>query len=205
MAALLSGASLAISSVAGPNADLSFAGTAIKATVVLASPESLEKLHSQLKRQVRSGFAKLLHASKLRMLSDGLMPAPSSGTPATSFLGSAPGILRLIHVIEKAGGTNPPLIPSELNDLRVFTGARIVYALAAPYVAGVVAQTHVYDYRDQGDCRQRHFGGPVGCIELKILGDEVGDILIRGPSVVGDQRTLQKIGSMGADCTLRYV
>jgi hypothetical protein len=62
-----------------------------------------------------------------------------------------------------------------LADLRVLTGARVVYALSAPKVAGSVTQTGLYDYRLVGDVeggeddqsgKGVHFGPPVTSTEI---------------------------------------
>lgn len=52
-----------------------------------------------------------------------------------------------------------------LSDLRVFTGARVVYALAAARVAGAVSQTAFYDYRTEASGKG-HFGAPPTSVEI---------------------------------------
>jgi hypothetical protein len=51
--------------------------------------------------------------------------------------------------------------------LRIYTGARIIYALTAAKVAGAVTQTGLYDYRvDNGLEKYSHFGAPVTSCEI---------------------------------------
>lgn len=108
-----------------------------------------------------------------------------------------------------------PLSPRELNDLRVLTGARIVYALTVPRVAGAVAQTNVLDYRITGDASGRsHFGPPLGCVEVKVVdaprhtigddeaADPVGHFVVSGPAVVGGEVNTGVLGKFAEDCTV---
>jgi hypothetical protein len=52
-----------------------------------------------------------------------------------------------------------------LSDLRIFTRARVVYALTAAKVAGAISQTAFYDYRLPTDSKT-HFGPPLTSVEL---------------------------------------
>lgn len=106
--------------------------------------------------------------------------------PVKATLGQvAPGSkLRLLYIYEcldsDTDGKSRQLLSSEeLAHLRAFTGARVIYALAAAKVAGVVAQTGFYDYRVLGDGKSRgsHFGPPVGSVEVKLV--EKGDYKIK--------------------------
>ena len=61
------------------------------------------------------------------------------------------------------------LLSSELlADLRIFTGARVVYALTAPGIAGAVCQTHIFDYRRHSNAA--HFGPPLSSVEIVLTG-----------------------------------
>lgn len=77
--------------------------------------------------------------------------------------------LRLIAISHCIDGSSQDLLSSELlTDLRIFTGARVLYALTAARVAGAIAQTHVFDYRRHAG--PAHFGPPMSSVELILLG-----------------------------------
>lgn len=73
--------------------------------------------------------------------------------------------LRLLCISHRAGDSSENCLTSEqLTDLRIFTGARVVYALTAPGVAGAICQTNIFDYRRfPGPC---HFGPPLSSVEV---------------------------------------
>lgn len=175
LAALFSGASLAISSVAGVEADLTFASKNISPTIVISSSESVMKLHSAATPKVASGLAMLSHKLKFNTLTSGTFPAGSSSLASLSgvsqaTIGSTPGILRLLFISERSGTSNPSISSQELNDLRLFTGARAIYALTAPAVAGAIAQTNMYDYRmESAVSAGSHFGAPLSSVEIKLV------------------------------------
>jgi len=82
-------------------------------------------------------------------------------------LGTTPGKLRLVFTSAQAGLDSTPLSAETLSDLRIYLGARIIYALTAPKVAGAVTQTGIYDYRiDDGTEKYSHFGVPVTSVEI---------------------------------------
>ena len=81
-----------------------------------------------------------------------------------------------------------------LSDLRIFTRARICYALTVPKVAGAVAQTNVFDYRRDDGTGCAHFGVPVSSVEVKLSSaddrrlersEPEGEIVVSGPAVSG--------------------
>jgi hypothetical protein len=80
-------------------------------------------------------------------------------------VGTIPGKLRLVFVAERIGGDTPVLSANVLSDLRVYTGARIIYALAAARVAGAVAQSALFDYRITPGV-EAHFGAPLSSVEI---------------------------------------
>jgi hypothetical protein len=173
-AAIWSGATLAINSVSGPEVDLTFAAKNIAPTVVVSSSESMSKLHAAASPAVQSGLSKLSHSSQASSLAIGAMPGTSflaniSGVTKAS-IGSTPGTLRLLLVSQRAGSSSPPMSAHELNDIRIFTGARVVYALTAAPVAGAVAQTNMFDYRaKESTSTKSHFGPPVSSLEVKLV------------------------------------
>ena len=106
-----------------------------------------------------------------RALEAGTMPVETWFTrlsgPKSAAIGTTPSKLRLLFVAEKAGIDTPALSSSQLSDLRIFMGARPIYALTAAKVAGAVAQTMMFDYRIDGD-KQSHFGLPLSSLEVKL-------------------------------------
>ena len=128
-------------------------------------------------------------------------------------VGTTPGKLRLIYTAQAAGTASPLLSESVLSDLRIFTGARVVYALTAPRVAGAVAQTQYHDYRVQGEGEGSHFGPPVSAVEVLLKdapGHKItdlnytGEIVVRGPAVAGGEAALGVVGTMRVDNCLAY-
>jgi hypothetical protein len=190
MAALFSGASLAITSVAGPDVDLTFAAKRISPTVVVASAQSAATLHAAATRSMQGGLAKLGYSMASRTLASGSMPSGStfSSNATKSLVGSTPGTLRLLFISEKARTSNPPLSSHDLCDLRIFSGARVIYALTAAEVAGAVAQTHMFDYRKDETTKNRHshFGIPLSCLEIKLV--DSGDHKTTDDSAKGEVR-----------------
>lgn len=102
-----------------------------------------------------------------------------------------------------------------LSHLRAFTGARVIYGLAAAKVAGTVAQTGFYDYRiEEGEGRS-HVGAPVGSVEVKLIdaggartedgGQARGEIVAAGPAVLGGSARLGALGTFRGDGTLAYL
>jgi hypothetical protein len=178
LSALFLHASIAINSVAGPDVDLTFAAKNISPTVVVASPESAAKLHDAALPSVAGGIPKMVHNMQSQSLEAGRMPTDNFLAPlkghTRSTIGSSPGKLRLLFISEKANANTPPLSSHDLCDLRIFTGARVVYALTAARVAGAVAQTNVFDYRKDGGARNKHshFGVPMSCLEIKLVDTE---------------------------------
>ncbi|KAH7362624.1 hypothetical protein B0T11DRAFT_256045 [Plectosphaerella cucumerina] len=200
MAALFSNSSVALCSVAGKSPDLVLATQGIDPTVIVATPETLLKTHREATEKLTSPLAKASHWWQSRGLTDnGVMPAP--------------GKLRLIFTAERAGADSAPLLSRVLSDLRVFLGARVIYALTASRVAGAVTQTGYYDYRVTSDGARSHFGPPVTSVELllrdtkthKTTDDKYeGEIIARGPSVAGGEAGLGVSGRIGDDNTLSY-
>ena len=133
-------------------------------------------------------------------------------------MGTTPGKLRLVFTSDRAGLNDPPLTDKDLSDLRVYTQARVVYALTAARVAGAVAQTNMYDYRLGGDKAGRnkhsHFGVPLSSLEIKVRDagalkttDEqsIGELVVQGSSVSGGMAALGVNAVFREDHTLAYV
>jgi len=172
LAALYSNSSLALHSVAGRNANLEAATQGIAPTIIVASASTLSKAHQEVSVRMASPVLKAVHWSQTRSLTqDGVMPVASMFTRLNDSMrpaiGTTPGKLRIMFVSEQVGGDSPALSSLDLSDLRVFTGARVVYALTAAKVAGAVAQTSFYDYRVANDAgKHSHFGPPLSSVEV---------------------------------------
>jgi hypothetical protein len=172
LAALYSNASVALNSVAGQTPDLRIATQGISPTIIVATPKTLARTHSESKAKLSSTFYSIIHWFQTRALvQDGVMPVASAFSRMYDSLrpviGITPGKLRLIYVAEQAGVDGTPLSAETLSDLRIYTGARIIYALTAAKVAGAVTQTGLYDYRlDNGPEKYSHFGAPVTSCEI---------------------------------------
>ncbi|KAL2122351.1 hypothetical protein VTJ04DRAFT_2806 [Mycothermus thermophilus] len=221
LAAIFSNASIALSSAAPGAEDLAAAVRAaegVEPTVLVATPAALLKTQQDAAKVRTSLLARWLHASRLRKLvhSGAMPPAASSSSTGNS------SKLRLILTAERVGAGTPKLSTAVLADLRVLTGARVVYALSAPKVAGAVTQTGLYDYRlvGDGDAEEDdqsgkgvHFGPPVTSTEIlfrdkgNLRSDDSGsrgEIVVRGPCVVGGEAALGITGRMRKDNTVAY-
>lgn len=226
LTALYSNASIALHSVASHDVELPLATTGISPTIIAASAESASKLHEVVRAQVTSTAQRWALRGQLQEFQAGHMPRVggllSRLNPAVSVtLGSDPERLRLLYIYERSNAETPPLSSVELGDLRAFTGARVVYALTAPKVAGTVAQTHFFDYRvesgTEGPRRpaKAHFGVPVASVEIKVVdsgeyrtvegGQPQGEIVAKGPAVLGGSANLGVVGCFREDGTLAYV
>jgi hypothetical protein len=198
-----------INSVAGPGVDLSLASRSIAPTITVISAETAAKLHSTTTTSITSGLKKLAHYLESKVLASGRLPTASLlnrlNAPTRAPVGNTPGELRLLFISERAGLNTPPLTSADLSDLRVYTGARVIYALTAAKVAGAVAQSNVYDYRTNITSGQKHshFGVPVSSLEVKLKDtpthkntDEqiVGELVVTGSSVAGGE------ASLGVNC-----
>jgi hypothetical protein len=172
LAALYCNSSLALHSVAGRNASLEAATQGIAPTIIVASASTLSKTHREVSGRIASPVLKAVHWSQTRALTQGgVMPVASIFTRLNDSIrpavGTTPGKLRIVFVSEQAGGDSPALSSLDLSDLRIFTGARVVYALTAAKVAGAIAQTSFYDYRVSNDAGKHcHFGPPLSSVEI---------------------------------------
>merc|ERR1712000_462229 len=185
-------------------------------TVIVASPETLLRTHAESTGKL-GGLANLAHSLSTRTLTqDGIFSPANLLSPLSSSarasVGTTPGKLRLIYTAERAGAEAPHLSSKVLSDLRIFTGARVVYALASAKVAGAVSQTAFFDYRlDRAGAG--HFGAPLTSVEvflrdkggLKTSDDKIeGEIFARGPCVAGGEASIGATGLVRDDQTLAY-
>lgn len=221
LSALYYNASVALNSVAGRDTDLIKATRGVSPTIIVASALTLVKLHARTAEKLANPIRTVVHWLETRTLTqNGLMPTTTLFTGINDSLkpsiGTKPGKLRLVFVAEQAGGNSPPLSALALSDLRIFTGARVIYALTAPKVAGALTQTTFYDYRvdPQAPGSYSHFGAPMTSVEVllrdtkhrKVSDEEVvGEIVVRGPAVVGGEAGLGVNGRVNEDLTLSYL
>ncbi|KAF7532717.1 hypothetical protein G7Z17_g13603 [Cylindrodendrum hubeiense] len=217
LAAMYSNATVALNSVAGQAPDLALATQGVAPTILVASPQTLLVSHAESTRRLSSPLAKASHALSTRSLTqEGIMsasnPLSAFASGASPTIGTTPGKLRLVYTAERAGTDTPHLSANVLSDLRVFTGARVVYALTAAKVAGAITQTAFYDYRLCND-GNGHFGSPLTSVEvfLKDSGshrttDEKieGKIVVKGPCVAGGEANIGVAGRIRDDNTLAY-
>ncbi|KAJ4404130.1 hypothetical protein N0V91_006032 [Didymella pomorum] len=215
LAALFSHSTVIINSVAGPGVDLTLATRSLAPTIVVVSAETAAKVQSTTAASAVGGLKQLAHYLESRVLLSGRLPTSSLLTPARATIGSAPGKLRLVFTSERASLNTPPLSSKDLSDLRIYTQARVVYALTAAKVAGAVAQTNIYDYRPGASSSQHsHFGVPLSSLEVKVKDtptlktteeQSVGELVVIGSSVAGGEAELGFNATFREDHTLAYV
>lgn len=174
LAALFQHATVALNSVAGPDVNIADCSRSIAPTVIVASASAGVTLYETHGKNVTGMLTKMAHSTATQALQAGRMPVDNALTrlnaPKRAAIGTTPGKLRLLFLVEKAGGREKSLTSAMLSDLRVYSGARIVYALTSPRVAGAVAQTNVFDYRSgtQNETHS-HFGGVLSSVEVKVV------------------------------------
>lgn len=172
LSALYSNASVALNSVAGLRSDIVLATQGIAPTIIVASAETLAKTHKETAAKLNSSLYQLVHWFQTRSLvQQGVMPIATIFSrifdSLRPIIGTTQGKLRLIYVSEQVGAPSTPLSAEVLSDLRIYTGARTIYALTSAKVAGAVTQTGLYDYRvDAGTEKYSHFGPPVTSVEV---------------------------------------
>ncbi|KAH8888902.1 hypothetical protein GQ53DRAFT_237787 [Thozetella sp. PMI_491] len=218
LAALYSNASVAFNSVTSQANDLAVATRGIAPTIIVANPATLLKTHEETSSRLASFFTRNVHWLQTQTLTQkGVMPLASlistyndSLRPA---IGATPGKLRMVFTAERVGGNTPALSSAVLSDLRIFLGARLIYALTAPKVAGAATQTGFYDYRTFDD-KYSHFGAPLTSTEIflkdtaehKTTNEQSkGEIFVRGPCVAGGEAGLGVTGVIRDDNTLAYI
>lgn len=170
-ASLFSHATTALNSVAGDNVDFALAASAISPTIIIASSQSTLRYHDRLMKTQQGPLSKLSRHWQNKSLINGNMPkTPSFAPPGQqNFLSK----LRLLFVYHRAEDDQkaPRLSTTALAELKILLGARTCYALTASGVAGAIAQTNMFDYRQTSE-RESHFGPPLSCVEVLLMGDE---------------------------------
>lgn len=156
--------------------DFALATIGVSPTVIIASSSTMAKYHDKFMEPhsgVLSSLARWVHA---RQLDAGVMPShgflsqvASIGPTAELSLDN----LRLICISHRADADpEARLTAAQLTDLRIFIGARVVYALTGPGVAGAISQTNVFDYRRIPG--QSHFGAPLSSVEITLTDVQEG-------------------------------
>ena len=200
LAALFSNASLALTSVSGPKAPYSAAFLGASPTVIIADTETLSAFCKDKERTMSSSaLGQFNQWRKSRTLKAGTMPKPSGLTKTP----------RLIYTYDKAGSSVFKLDPKELFKLKVYSGARIIYAFTDSQVAGAISQTNMLDYQDNS----ADFGPPLSSVEIKLRdaadgknSDDkaLGELVVSGPAVVGGEKVVSQIMTMTDRNTLAY-
>ncbi|KAI1929324.1 hypothetical protein LOZ58_001860 [Ophidiomyces ophidiicola] len=213
LAALYANSSIAINSVAGEVVDLALATAGVSPTILVASSHTISDYHAQRMGPTMGPVANLGRYFKTRILDSGVMTTRDwlwqlSSTAPTSELSL--NRLRMLFISHRADGDkNNQLTSDQLTDLRIFTGARVVYALTAQNIAGAVCQTLAYDYRRHSG--YSHFGPPLNSVELKLIGYKEqgnseratqGEIHVSGPAVAGGQHSTGIQAQIRSDNTL---
>lgn len=176
LAALYTNSSLALNSVSGEGVDFALATGGISPTVVVSSSHTMSDYHRKFMEPHTGLLAKLGRWFQSRALDSGTMPT-SNVLSDLANIGPTAELsldkLRLLFISHRADGKQEKQLTSEqLTDLRIFTGARVIYALTASKVAGAISQTNVYDYRRSSG--SNHFGAPLSSVEITLTGHEEG-------------------------------
>ncbi|KAJ5044343.1 hypothetical protein NUH16_001144 [Penicillium rubens] len=212
MAALFANSSIALNSVAGENVDFALATAGVSPTVIVASSQTMAEYHDNIMRPHTGIISSLGRWLQARTLDAGNMPTRNFFSQLARFSPTSElslDELRLLCISHRIDGNPAAHLTSEqLTELRIFTGARVVYALTGPGVAGAIAQTNAFDYR----CLTgpSHFGAPLSSTEITLInvpedspdGTEEGQLTVSGPAVVGGTTTLTGRVRISKDNTL---
>lgn len=172
MNALFSNASVALNSVAGEKVDFALATKGVSPTVIIASSSTMANYHDRIMQPHAGPISSIGRWVQTRTLQAGNMPSRNVFSQLARIAPAAElslDRLRLLCISHPVDGESSSRLSSEqLTNLRIYTGARIVYALTGPGIAGAIAQTNVFDYRCLAG--PSHFGAPVSSIEITLTG-----------------------------------
>ncbi|EED18037.1 conserved hypothetical protein [Talaromyces stipitatus ATCC 10500] len=216
LAALYSNSSIALNSVAGEGVDFALATLGISPTVIVSSARTISDYHKKFMKPHTGLVSSISRLTQARALDAGRMPSQNILSRLANIGPTAElslSKLRLLAVSYRVDGSPDDLLSSELlTDLRIFTGARIVYALTAPGIAGAIAQTHLFDYRrHEGPA---HFGAPLSSVEIVLSGHiedtgieraVEGQLTVTGPAVVTNTITIPVRARFRDDNTLQLL
>lgn len=170
MAALYSNASIALNSVAGESVDFALATAGISPTVIVASSRTMSDYHKNFMRPHAGIISSLARWFQVRNLDAGVMPSHNFFSQIANIGPTAElsfDKLRLLCISHRFdAGHEVSLSSEQLTDLRIFTGARVVYALTGPGIAGAITQSNIFDYRRFDG--PSHFGSPLSCLEVSL-------------------------------------
>ena len=233
MNALFCNASVALNSVAGEKVDFALATMGVSPTVIIASSRTMSDYHDRIMEPHTGPISSLGRWVQSRTLEAGNMPSKNIFSQLARIGPTAElslDKLRLLCISHRVDGDASARLSSEqLTDLRVYTGARVVYALTGPGIAGAIAQTNVFDYRCLAG--PSHFGSPLSSTEVTLTGmsevnvsDSIPEgqvryhlfnhwsesekitnflqITVSGPAVVNGKTTLSSRGRISNDNTL---
>lgn len=201
LAALYSNASIALTSVTGEGAPYEAAFRSCTPTILIASPATIKQACKTLHDRPKSLMQKYTLWRRAKSLAEGVMPQITDAIERP----------RLIYTFESSGSMATPLTSAELGDLRLLTGARTAYAFADAKVAGAIAQTSIYDYRRDESGEEAAFGGPLSCVEIKLIdanghknSDEkaLGKLVVSGPAVAGGETIVDRFMTITDSCAL---
>lgn len=170
--ALFSNSSVALNSVAGEKVDFALATIGVSPTVIIASSRTMSDYHDRIMQPHTGLVSSLGRWVQARTLEAGNMPSRNIFSQIARIGPTAElslDELRLLCISHRVDDdTSARLSSEELADLRIFTGARLVYALTGPGIAGAIAQTNIFDYRCLSG--PGHFGAPVSSTEVTLIG-----------------------------------
>ena len=204
LAGLYSHVSIALTSVAGPspNYNLAFQGF-LKPTIIISSGTTMIEAHTELLKSNESFLRKIHKSRKASHLAAGTMRVLDGQSP------------RLIYL--SCSDKETALSLQDLNDLRIFTGSRIICSLISSQVTGAIAQTSPLDYRIGSISNtSAHFGSPLSCVEIKVVEAEqkisdddyqpIGQLVVSGSAVIGKHEAMTGIlAKFGGDHTLQLI
>lgn len=170
MAALYANASIALNSVAGESVDFALATAGVSPTVVIASSRTMADYHDRIMQPHTGIVSSLGRWIQARTLEAGNMPSQNIFSQIARIAPTAElslDKLRLLCISHRVNASPATRLScDQLTDLRIFTGARIVYALTGPGIAGAISQTNVFDYRRLSG--PSHFGAPLSSTEITL-------------------------------------
>lgn len=213
--ALFSGSTLLLTSVAGQNVNLinatKSARQKLKPTHLIADARALSRFYTDLSALSAQGGIGGKYATwgVARSISQGYMDTDSK----PSYL--PPGLqkLKVLYL------SQPDVLPASsriesgtLLKVRLLLNARVSLALTSGRVAGYVAQSGIFDYRDKGSVSC--VGAVASSVELWLSAEEdemsktdggIGHICVKGPAVAGkdgEKVTLNVLARVDGDNTI---